>query len=655
MRFRARTAIVAGTMALALALGSGCDSGSTKIKREPLAIVTTQLPSGQVGQFYFGLAEGQGGKPPVTWAVSLGTLPDGLALDPKGSITGIPTATGTFVFDLTLSDSANKTDTGSFFIDIVASTPLTITSTSPLPNGNVGVPYSTQIQTSGGFGSRTFSLTNGSVPTGLLLDGATGEISGQPRSQGMSTFEVTVVDSAQPIPNQDSATFELTIDAGLPANHLLINEVDVGTRDFVEIVNPTGASVDIAGWYVDIWWEGYFNGSYTFQAFSLPAGSAIVIYEGAGTDQLVAPPYTVYSGFNFPHIVGEEFEGVLFDSAGMGVDYIAINDHGTATHVPPNLSWSGVVNQLVDRAKGIFHEVVMRLSYVDTDNALDLQSFDASTATPGTPNPGQAPHTILLGSSLLWDGYTGLPYFQKLTTNGGLGPYTYSAPVPAALPPGLSVDPAEGAIAGVPTTPGTYVFDITTTDSFSIPATHTGQVQITIISATLGSATDIKMNEIATEDPDYVEIINKGTGAVDISGWHIQIFEDIGGGGADLFHFTLPRGVVLPAGQILYIPEGTGGFTSQFQTGTGFNIVWNSPAPGGCAIVDASFQHVDYMNWNNPANPLFPAGTVWTGSVTLGVDEGAERSLSAADTDDAADWCAFASGTGTPGVANRCP
>jgi hypothetical protein len=297
----------------------------------------------------------------------------------------------------------------------------------------------------------------------------------------------------------------------------------------------------------------------------------------------------------------------------------------------------------------------MRLSYVDTDSALDLQSFLASAATPGSPNPGQAPHTILLGSSLLWDGFTGLPYFQKLRTNGGLGPYTYSAPVPGALPPGLSVDSAQGAIVGVPTTPGTYVFDITTTDSFSVPASHTGQVQITIVSATPGLPTDIKVNEVATDDVDYVEIINKGAGAVDISGWHIKIFEDIGGGGADLFYLTLPRGVVLPAGRILYILEGTGGFTSQFQTGAGFNIPWNAPDPGGCAIIDAALQHIDYMNWNNPANPLFPPGTVWTGSVSLGMDEGAERSLSGADNDDAADWCPVPAGTGTPGSPNFCP
>ena len=85
-----------------------------------------------------------------------------------------------------------------------------------------------------------------------------------------------------------------------------------------------------------------------------------------------------------------------------------------------------------------------------------------------------------------------------------------------------------------------------------------------IDSASVGAPTDIKLNEIATEAQDYVEIINKGSGAVDISGWHVQIIEDIAGVGAQLFHFTLPRGTVLPAGQILYVVEGVGGFTSQF-------------------------------------------------------------------------------------------
>ena len=61
----------------------------------------------------------------------------------------------------------------------------------------------------------------------------------------------------------------------------------------------------------------------------------------------------------------------------------------------------------------------------------------------------------------------GLPYSAQAQGTGGAAPYTWSA---AGLPPGLSIDPENGAIFGTPTTPGTYTATITPTDSTGIEA-----------------------------------------------------------------------------------------------------------------------------------------------------------------------------------------
>lgn len=61
-------------------------------------------------------------------------------------------------------------------------------------------------------------------------------------------------------------------------------------------------------------------------------------------------------------------------------------------------------------------------------------------------------------------GTVGLPYTALLTGSGGSPPYTWSITV-GALPPGLTLNAASGLISGTPTTPGTFAFTITLTDS----------------------------------------------------------------------------------------------------------------------------------------------------------------------------------------------
>jgi hypothetical protein len=51
---------------------------------------------------------------------------------------------------------------------------------STLPNGTVGVPYDQTVSGSGGTGPYTFAVTSGALPTGVILDPATGQISGIP-------------------------------------------------------------------------------------------------------------------------------------------------------------------------------------------------------------------------------------------------------------------------------------------------------------------------------------------------------------------------------------------------------------------------------------------------------------------------------------------
>jgi hypothetical protein len=69
-------------------------------------------------------------------------------------------------------------------------------STTNLASGKVGVAYSTPLRATGGKSPLTFSVTSGSLPVGLDLNGISGVISGTPTVAGTETFSVAAKDAA---------------------------------------------------------------------------------------------------------------------------------------------------------------------------------------------------------------------------------------------------------------------------------------------------------------------------------------------------------------------------------------------------------------------------------------------------------------------------
>lgn len=69
-------------------------------------------------------------------------------------------------------------------------------STSSLPAGVVGEPYSTAVAATGGEPPYTWSISSGSLPAGLSLDSLQGTITGAPTSAGTSHFVVAATDSS---------------------------------------------------------------------------------------------------------------------------------------------------------------------------------------------------------------------------------------------------------------------------------------------------------------------------------------------------------------------------------------------------------------------------------------------------------------------------
>ena len=138
-----------------------------------------------------------GGTGTRSWSVIGSGLPLGLNLNASnGNISGTSTVPGPFDFTLRVTDQAQLSDDQNLRIIINLPAPPSITTTS-LPNAIVGVPYSLQLQATGGFGALAWSITLGSLPDGLGMDGA-GLISGALTTTGApADFTVQVVDQAQ--------------------------------------------------------------------------------------------------------------------------------------------------------------------------------------------------------------------------------------------------------------------------------------------------------------------------------------------------------------------------------------------------------------------------------------------------------------------------
>jgi len=170
----------------------------------------TPLPNGITGTAYNQALAATGAVGPYTWALSSGTLPAPLTLNPvTGVIAGTPTTAGTYNFGVTATATNGIAATKALSITVV--TPVSIT-TASLPGGSVGVAYNRTVAATGGTTPYVWSISAGALPTPLTLNASTGVISGTPNANGTFSFTVKVAS-----PNGTSATKAFVITIGVPA------------------------------------------------------------------------------------------------------------------------------------------------------------------------------------------------------------------------------------------------------------------------------------------------------------------------------------------------------------------------------------------------------------------------------------------------------
>ncbi|MCU1286141.1 MAG: hypothetical protein JWO13_2491 [Acidobacteriales bacterium] len=181
---------------------SGPQAGGTSI-----TITGTALPSNATVTF--------GG----TAATSIVVAPDGLS-----ATVVTPGHTPAGAVDVVVTDPTSNTTvtlTGGFTYSAAPppANPLSITTAVALPDATLGVAYSQTLAATGGNGTaKQWSVTTGSLPTGLILQPTTGIISGAATQSGTATFTVQVQDTSGNATKQ----FTLNVTNVLPGGQIAL-------------------------------------------------------------------------------------------------------------------------------------------------------------------------------------------------------------------------------------------------------------------------------------------------------------------------------------------------------------------------------------------------------------------------------------------------
>ncbi|MFK3648920.1 putative Ig domain-containing protein [Lysobacter enzymogenes] len=437
-----------------------------QVQAPTIVVSPTSFAAAQVGVAYSATATASGGIGPYTFAIPAGSAPPGLTMSSTGTLSGTPTAGGSFNFMVIATDANGQTGNRAYIFSVA--TPTLAIAPATLPNGGVAQPYSQTLTASGGTPAYSFAVTAGSLPAGLSLSSG-GVVSGTPTAGGTFNFTVTVTDSSTGSgPYTSSQAYSLNIGAStivLPATTLANATV---ASAYNATLNPASG--------------GTAPYTYAVTGGSLPA-SVVLSASGTLSGTPNAPGtfnFTVVatdsSGGTGPYSSAPQSYTLKVDDIVPVANAVTANVGYNAAATPVTLNITGGIPASVAIAAAPAHGTAIAsgtsITYQPTAGFSGADSFTytatnvAGTSAPATVTVNVADPVITISASGPLTGQVGTAYTQTFTWSGGAAPYTnFNA---SNLPAGLTVT-ATGSdsmtVSGTPTAAGTFNASVSARDS----------------------------------------------------------------------------------------------------------------------------------------------------------------------------------------------
>ncbi len=390
-----------------------------------------------------------------------GALPPGLSFDPEaGSIAGIAQSPGgDFDFTLQLRDARGALK--DFDLSITVVDPAIAFTNTDAPDATAYRPYSFSAAATGPSTPFTYALQSGALPAGLALNPTTGQITGSPGAPGTgTTFTVRATDRGGY--HQDE---EYTIGVVAPTLTLDPTSISDRVRTIATTINitvngngttpylfertsgtiPPGLTLDPATGVLSgtPTTNGTFN--LTLRAtdangFTATRTYAVVVY---------TPSITLQPGSISPRALNEATT-VNLSVVGNGTEpytYAVV-----AGALPVGLTLNSTTGAIsgTPTISGTYN---FTIAGTDANGFAALRAYAVIVALS---NVSLTP-TFLPGAT------GSAAYNQTVAGAGGTSPYSFAV-TSGALPAGLSLNTASGAITGTPIAAGTFNFTVTATD-----------------------------------------------------------------------------------------------------------------------------------------------------------------------------------------------
>ena len=509
-----------------------------------LSITTVSLANALAGSNYSTNLAAGGGAGPYTWAITSGSLPNGVTLTPSGVLSGTPTAAGTFTFTAQVTDSTSPTpQTATSTLSLTVGAALTVTTTSPLQSGMVGSPYSVTLAASGGTAPYIWSLAAGALPAGLSLS-SSGIISGTPTSTASTAISLQVTDSTSPTPQTTIKAVSITINAALSISSTSLPNGFPSTA-YSTTLTAAGGTAPYT-WAIT---SGSLPAGLTLASTGAisgtptTAGTSTVTIQV--TDTTTPTPQAASKSLSVTIGTSVAITTTTLPNPVIGTPYNAGLAAGGGTppyqwslqsgSLPPGLSLSagGYITGTPTGAG----------SYTFTVQTLDSSSPTRQSATAVLTISSVAALSITTASTP--NATQNVAYSLILSGTGGNQPYTWSL-YSGTLPAGITLT-SDGILSGSPTSPGSYTFTLQLTDSSSNITTRTFSITVT-------GALTITTTSLSTT------LVGK---------YYSQSLSESGGTGPFNWSLTsgsLPAGVTLSSAGILAgTPTAAGNFTLTVQ------------------------------------------------------------------------------------------